>query len=312
MTAGTTHLHISAAYPVYGQIMVQAQLVDGATGKDIADSSTNRSTSDLIVNQPYFTPSWTDGGVTSYSASPQIATGAPHAVTERLNIRIVWLSPASAHTTSTQVVFTAAQIAAAGYTPEQLENAVAVRFSADGQNYAVKPWTPGADGSLSIDLPPVDWRADVTQSQYLSFKVAWGLPAGRLVGTIEVRDPQGWQYVGATQTLRPTADVRPAELVPSIFGRDAKGDLWLIPGARGARSSAYYDARSLVGPGWNAYTHLLGTATSASTATTTSSPPAPPASWYYEGTGNPAAPFKPRLKISDGWQAYNTLLCPAL
>ncbi|MFJ5613036.1 hypothetical protein ACIQCJ_27120 [Streptomyces sp. NPDC093221] len=117
MTAGTTHLHISAAYPVYGQIMVQAQLVDGATGKDVADSSTNRSTSDLIVNQPYFRPSWTDRGVTSYSASPQIAIGAPHAVTERLNVRIVWLSPASAHTTSTQEVFTAAQIAAASTRP---------------------------------------------------------------------------------------------------------------------------------------------------------------------------------------------------
>ncbi|MFJ1582498.1 hypothetical protein ACIOC1_04180 [Streptomyces sp. NPDC088197] len=80
------------------------------------------------------------------------------------------------------------------------------------------------------------------------------------------------------------------------------------PRCQGARSSAYHDARSLVGPGWNTYTHLLGTGDLRLDGHADLIATGPTGLWCYEGTGNPAAPFKPRPKISDGWQADNTLL----
>ncbi|SEL36216.1 hypothetical protein SAMN05414137_1081, partial [Streptacidiphilus jiangxiensis] len=29
--------------------------------------------------------------------------------------------------------------------------------------------------------------------------------------------------------------------------------------------------------------------------------------WLYQGTGNPAAPFKSRVRVGGGWNTYNTL-----
>ncbi|MBD0740313.1 FG-GAP repeat domain-containing protein [Streptomyces sp. CBMA29] len=309
MTAGTTHLHISAAYPVYGQIMVQAQLVDGATGKDIADSSTNHSTSDLIVYQPYFTPSWDLVDGVRYSGGPQVVTGGPHAIPERLDTQMRWSAPAPTKATSTRMLFSAAQIAAAGYTAEQLVKAVTLRFSADGQSYAVMPWTRGADGSLSIDFPAIDWSASAHQSQYVSFKAVWGLPAGDLAGRIEVRDPQGRQYVGAPETLHFTADVRPAGMVPVLYGRDAKGDLWLIPGIRSTHDSASYSSRHLVGGGWGGYTALTSLAPQTwDAAGDVVARDKSGVLWLYSGTLNPSGGyFGSRTRVGTGWNIYTTL-----
>ncbi len=30
--------------------------------------------------------------------------------------------------------------------------------------------------------------------------------------------------------------------------------------------------------------------------------------WLYQGTANPASPFKPRIRIGAGWNAYTTLV----
>ncbi|SFF51255.1 hypothetical protein SAMN05216251_1171, partial [Actinacidiphila alni] len=84
------------------------------------------------------------------------------------------------------------------------------------------------------------------------------------------------------------------------------GELWLYAGT--GKTAAPYARRTPIGPGWNTYTHLLGVGDLHGDGHNDLLATDPTGLWYYEGTGNPQAPFKPRTKISDGWQAYNTLL----
>jgi hypothetical protein len=263
----------------------------------------------MTVYQPYFTPSWDSADGVPHSGGPQIVTGGPHAISERLDTQMRWSGPAPTKVTSTRMIFDAAQIAAAGYSAEQLVKAVTLRFSADGQNDAVTPWTRGADGSLSIDFPALDWHASAHQSQYVSFKAVWGLPAGDLAGRIEVRDPQGRQYAGAPETLHFTADVRPASMVPVFYGRDTKGDLWLIPGIRSTHDSAYYAPRHLVGGGWSGYTALTSLAPQKSDASgDLVARDKSGVLWLYSDTRNPAGGyFGSRTRVGAGWNIYNTL-----
>lgn len=52
LTAGVIHIHVSASYPAYNNILVSAYLMDGATDTVIAHSSLGTNT-ELHVGQPY-------------------------------------------------------------------------------------------------------------------------------------------------------------------------------------------------------------------------------------------------------------------
>ncbi|MFJ4341436.1 N-acetylmuramoyl-L-alanine amidase [Streptomyces sp. NPDC088915] len=94
----------------------------------------------------------------------------------------------------------------------------------------------------------------------------------------------------------------------NLLARDASGVLWQYQGTGTGGATAFL-ARYRVGAGWNAYDAL--TAMTALRADGTGDAVAREPSgtlWYYQGTGNPSAPFRARLRTGGGWQVYDRIL----
>ncbi|MDF3300124.1 FG-GAP repeat domain-containing protein [Streptomyces tropicalis] len=307
LTAGVIHLHVNAGYPASSNIPVRAYLIDGATDTAIAHSDLGTS-APIVVGQPYLTTTWqAPNGPTEQTSSVDVATGDTRPVDEDLNIGMPMKTPPES--TRTHLVFTAQQLAAAGYTPSQLAAAVTVGYSADNQHFTPLAWTLGADGSAALELPTLGgWTTGGTQDQYLHFTAAWGLPAATLTGSLEVHDTQGTQYAGRREDLKFTSDVVPAFARAAFYGRDSAGVLWQYQ-ASPTPQYTHYTARAKVGGGWQAYNTL--TKLSALKADGTGDLVARDASgvlWYYHGSGQITAPFTPRTRVGAGWQTYDTLV----
>ncbi|WP_055495600.1 VCBS repeat-containing protein [Streptomyces sp. TP-A0356] len=307
LASGVIHLHVSASYPAYEFNPVRAYLIDGASDSVITHSSLGTDAR-IFVNHPYLSPTWhSPQGYTEYNTSLVVATGDTRPVDERLNFQIAMKTPPQS--TRTRFVFTAQQIANAGYTATQLASALTVGYSADDQQFTPGTWTFGADGSLAVELPPLsDWQSHAQQDQYLHFNAAWGLPAGTLTGAIEVRDAQGTQYGGWREDLKLTSDVVPAFARAAFYGRDSAGVLWQY---QASPTPQYNHAtpRAKAGTGWQIYNAI--TKLSALKADGTGDLVARDASgvlWYYRGTGHITVPFAPRTRVGTGWQTYNTLV----
>ncbi|MFE5948236.1 N-acetylmuramoyl-L-alanine amidase [Streptomyces sp. NPDC056480] len=93
----------------------------------------------------------------------------------------------------------------------------------------------------------------------------------------------------------------------NLIARDAAGDLWQYQGTGNA--SAPFLTRYKVGNGWQVYNAV--TPMTALRADGTGDAVARDASgvlWYYQGSGNPSAPFKARLRVGGGWAAYDRII----
>ncbi|MGW5611912.1 FG-GAP repeat domain-containing protein [Streptomyces sp. NPDC003753] len=307
LTAGVIHLHVTAEYPTSSPIGVRAYLIDGASGTVITHSSPG--TNGLLrVGQPYLTPTWqSPQGPLEYNSSLQVATGDSRPVDEDLNLLMGMKTPPTS--TRTSLVFTAQQLAAASYTAPQLASAVTVGYSSDNQQFTHLPLTLGGDGSLSLELPTLSgWASGGQQDQYLHFTAAWGLPAGTLTGSLEVRDAQGTQYVGKQENLTFTSDVVPAYARAAFYGRDNAGVLWQYQASL-APQSTHPTPRAKAGTGWQIYNAI--TKLSALKADGTGDLVARDTSgtlWYYQGSGHITSPFAPRIRVGTGWQTYNALV----
>ncbi|SEK67152.1 PKD domain-containing protein [Streptacidiphilus jiangxiensis] len=89
-----------------------------------------------------------------------------------------------------------------------------------------------------------------------------------------------------------------------LLARDTTGALWLYQGTGNAK--APFSARVRVGGGWNIYNSIVGARdlnndgyNDVVARDTTG------VLWLYEGTNNPAAPFRTRTRIGGGWNTYN-------
>ncbi|MFJ8662897.1 N-acetylmuramoyl-L-alanine amidase [Streptomyces sp. NPDC093795] len=93
----------------------------------------------------------------------------------------------------------------------------------------------------------------------------------------------------------------------NVIARDASGVLWQYQGTGNA--SAPFLARYRVGSSWGGYnvvtpmTALRADGTGDAVARDTSG-----VLWYYQGSGNPSAPFKGRLRTGGGWGAYDRIV----
>ncbi|WP_101387956.1 N-acetylmuramoyl-L-alanine amidase [Streptomyces sp. TLI_146] len=90
----------------------------------------------------------------------------------------------------------------------------------------------------------------------------------------------------------------------NLLGRDSSGGLWQYQGT-GSASAPFY-GRYRIGGGWQGYNAV--SAMTALRADGTGDMVARDGTgtlWYYQGSGNPNAPFKSRLKVGGGWQTYN-------
>ncbi|MFJ5830251.1 N-acetylmuramoyl-L-alanine amidase [Streptomyces sp. NPDC093089] len=93
----------------------------------------------------------------------------------------------------------------------------------------------------------------------------------------------------------------------NLLARDTSGGLWQYQGS--GKASAPFLARYKVGTGWNAYN--LVTPLTALRADGTGDVIAREPSgalWYYPASGNPAQPFKTRVKAGTGWGVFNQVV----
>ncbi|MGW1511442.1 N-acetylmuramoyl-L-alanine amidase [Streptomyces sp. NPDC002394] len=113
----------------------------------------------------------------------------------------------------------------------------------------------------------------------------------------------GWQIYNA---VTPLTALR-ADGTGDAVARDASGVLWYYQGS--GNPSAPFKPRLKTGSGWGIYDRIIGVRD----LTGDSKPDLIAREksgvlWLYKGTGNPAVPFAPRVKIGTGWQIYNSIV----
>ncbi|MFF3761924.1 FG-GAP repeat domain-containing protein [Streptomyces sp. NPDC002185] len=169
-----------------------------------------------------------------------------------------------------------------------------------------------------------------------------GLNNGRLAGRVQISSPGGW--AGATlfevnslgrDAVSDTLEIFRGHLLgnETDFGggwgsinliagpgdlngdgtgdfvaRDRDGVLWLY---RSNVDGNALHARVKIGSGWNAYSQIVGSGDYTSDGLNDLVARAKDGTLYlYQGTGQAGYPFKPRVKIGGGWNAYTKLVAP--
>ncbi|MFE2557532.1 N-acetylmuramoyl-L-alanine amidase [Streptomyces sp. NPDC059352] len=115
-----------------------------------------------------------------------------------------------------------------------------------------------------------------------------------------------WVQSADVQVVPATAPVRTDNRY-NLLARDTSGVLWQYQGT--GTSPGAFLTRYRVGGGWGIYNAV--TPMTALRADGTGDAVARDASgvlWYYQGSGNPSAPFKARLKTGGGWQIYDQIM----
>ncbi|PKV82657.1 hypothetical protein [Streptomyces sp. TLI_146] len=117
-----------------------------------------------------------------------------------------------------------------------------------------------------------------------------------------IRVGGGWQ---AYNQLTGVGDVS-GDGVADLVARDSSGTLWLYQGMKNPADP--FKSRVKVGGGWQAYNQLTGVGDVTDDGLSdTVARDKDGVLWLYQGTKNPTNPFKSRVKVGGGWQAYNQL-----
>ncbi|WP_457536383.1 N-acetylmuramoyl-L-alanine amidase [Streptomyces filamentosus] len=271
---------------------------------------TEPSTSAATIKDPYFTELWTHGS----NYGNKVRAGGLYVVAEaRTNWTAIWYAgqkawfynpggqytvPVNATTVKAGSGLASAKIygrsypetaayTAAGLAAPGDENASLTKFSLPtGQAYvkagpAVKgdEWFGGAQKNVigTTMFVPIRYH----------HKIVW-------VKQAEVTEAPGLAPVTATDRN-------------NVIARDKDGVLWQYQGS--GSGSAPFLTKYRVGPGWQAYNAITPMTTlRADGVGDLVARDKDGVLWYYKGTGNPSAPFKTRLKVGGGWNAYSKLL----
>ncbi|MFF3770280.1 N-acetylmuramoyl-L-alanine amidase [Streptomyces sp. NPDC002232] len=207
----------------------------------------------------------------------------------------------------------------------------------------VKTAITAKDGATSIPVYGRTYPEDAAyagtgvpvQSNNSASLTKYSLPAGQLYAKAgdavpgdyyySAYDKDGIRVVGTTNVFVPirynhrmawvkASDVKEVATQPAVtatnrynlLARDASGVLWQHQGS--GSGAAPFLARYRVGGGWQVYNAI--TPLTALRADGTGDAVARDASgvlWYYQGSGNPSAPFKARLRTGGGWQIYDRI-----
>lgn len=231
LQAGTTDLKVSVTAPMADAFQINASIIDGNTGQDLADSRT----SSLRVYQPLIETS--AGSNDSYwgpDAAATVVGGARLPLRTKLFVDGQHMQTAipGGHLTLT---LPADQLAAAGLTASQL--AATAHFTPDASTTAL-PWSIAADGSLSVRFPSFDLPApsssnlDPTWQEVFDLVAALGVHPGTLTGTLRLEDSVGRLFTTSQVAIRFT-NPDPYDLTldrkPDLLARDSHGTLWLYP-----------------------------------------------------------------------------------
>ncbi|MEU2544820.1 N-acetylmuramoyl-L-alanine amidase [Streptomyces roseolus] len=139
----------------------------------------------------------------------------------------------------------------------------------------------------------------------------FGSAQTNVVGTdtyIPIRYNHRMAWVKASDVVEST----PAPAVTAtnrynVIARDAAGVLWQYQGTGSA--TAPFLTKYKVGGGWQAYNAITPMTTLRADGTGDAvARDKDGVLWYYQGSGNPNALFKARLRTGGGWQVYNKIL----
>ncbi|WP_234285367.1 FG-GAP repeat domain-containing protein, partial [Streptomyces venezuelae] len=113
----------------------------------------------------------------------------------------------------------------------------------------------------------------------------------------------GW---GGYNAITPMTALR-ADGTGDMVARDTAGVLWYYQGS--GNPSVPFKGRIRTGGGWEIYDRILGIRDlNGDAKPDLIAREKSGVLWYYKGTGDPAKPFAPRLKVGGGWNIFNQLI----
>ncbi|WP_405495157.1 hypothetical protein [Streptomyces sp. NBC_00096] len=173
--------------------------------------------------------------------------------------------------------------------------------------------TPETEFTLYLDMPAAT-VAPAGQGRKVTWVLRTNAPfwaAEFMKGKINLTDASGRALAGAPVKL--DFVMGRSTHRPTFYGRDAAGVLWQYE-SDGKLDSAAYQPRTRIGGGWNAYDTItrLGSSYVGSGAkgagTDLVARDAAGQLWYYQQSGDPAAPFRSRKPVGGGWGQYTSIV----
>ncbi|MFJ4340317.1 hypothetical protein [Streptomyces sp. NPDC088915] len=157
-----------------------------------------------------------------------------------------------------------------------------------------------------LDLPATEAATTLTYAVTIDMPetLAW---IGSLDAPVTLKDAAGTVVARGTAGLD-VVQGRPATWNRgAVHGRDKAGILWRYEGT--SEAGKPLAAPKKVGGGWNAYDTVVPVDTTrASGHGDLVARDKAGVLWYYKGTGNPDAPFAPRVRVGAGWNVYTALV----
>ncbi|WP_328943231.1 VCBS repeat-containing protein [Streptomyces sp. NBC_00250] len=208
------------------------------------------------------------------------------------------------------------------------------RFDRDGDGRSDRVYRSATTGKLTIALSKTGTSAPFTigaddldgtvSQEILSADNLWGTDTPDLLtirsdGTLRLHSAKSptatdpglvWQGNGwhiYNKVLAP-GDLTKDGL-QDLLARTPSGTLYLYSGRGTVYNGGPFKTRVKVGEGWQGYDQLVGTNdvdgdTIADIVARTTAGDL----YFYKGTGSATAPFKPRVRIGGGWNAYNQII----
>ncbi|MFF9848049.1 hypothetical protein [Streptomyces litmocidini] len=195
-----------------------------------------------------------------------------------------------------------------GATPGRVAAGMVTTSSVDGSAPTPLTWRPvdgGEEEPIVADLPAIE--AKTTLNYAVTFDMS---SADRWFGSFDLsvtlKDAQGAVVSKGTAGVDVVLGTPEAVLRGAVHARDKAGVLWRYEATGSADGKL--TARKRVGGGWGAYTAIVpvGRATASGQGDVVARDK-DGVLWYYQGSGNPDAPFKTRVRVGGGWNVYTAI-----
>ncbi len=181
--------------------------------------------------------------------------------------------------------------------------------SVNGGAYQPCPWLDPVEG---VNQGPYVATMPVTEAATTltyDIRIESGIDArrhGDVNGTLEVGAGGAPDLASGPVVFQFARNTPAAHLRTTVLARDKAGVLWQY------ESTGLHEkplkARERIGGGWNIYTSItpLGERTAAGEGSIVARD-RDGVLWHYQGSGNPDAPFKPRVRVGGGWNIYTAI-----
>ncbi|MFF7437030.1 hypothetical protein [Streptomyces sp. NPDC008122] len=193
--------------------------------------------------------------------------------------------------------------------PYRIAAGLRTTASVNGSAPVPVSWYPARDDDqepIDVVLPAVEARStlDYAVTLDLSSSSDW---FGSFYLSVTLRDAQGHVVSQGKADVDVVLGTPEAALRGAVHARDKDGVLWRYE-ATGA-TDGRLTPRKRVGGGWGVYTAIVpfGARTTADGQGDLVARDKDGVLWFYKGSGDPDAPFKPRVRVDDGWNTYTAI-----